>query len=208
MTPKRNVTPTVDDDLEDLIGAAVDRTTGTELVPLAEISAALRPAADIISATVSTIALVPINRATPAERSALVDLRNQLDRTRADLSTWVDAIDISFRRAALETGATEIVLADGVVSVEAPRGEWVVNVPALRSELKELVAHGLLSEEEFDSIFETVVTEKANNSRLNYFASKRGQELADAIARYRTWKEGNPANAKVRIKRRHIGGQE
>jgi hypothetical protein len=168
---------------------------------LEEVSAALVPLAETLRATIADIALIPVASATKAQRSELIALRGKLDRARADLSTWVDAIDISFRRAALETGATEFVLDDGVVKIEQQRGEWVVNVPALHAELNELAAHGLLSQEELASIFTTVVIEKADNSRLNYFASKRGTELAEAIGRGRMWKAGDPTAARVRIQR-------
>lgn len=168
---------------------------------LADVSRELLPLSDQLRATIADIALIPVERATTVQRTELVELRERLYRAMADLSTWVDAIDIGFRRAALATGASEFVLTDGVVKVEAPRGEWVVNVPALHAELKEFVAHGVISQEELDSIFTTVVTEKANGSRLNYFASKRGEELAEAINRSRTWKAGDPAAAKVRIQR-------
>lgn len=199
----KNVTPT--DDLDELLGAAADKAAShadRDVRALVTIADTLRPATDTIRATVADISLLQVARATPAQRTALVELRALLDRARADLSTWVDAIDISFRRAAVETGAAEIVLADGVVKVEPPRGEWVVNVPALKAELSQLAAHGLLTADELDSIFTTTVSEGANNAKLNYFAKQRGQEVAEAIGRYRVWREGNPANAKVRIQRK------
>jgi len=185
-------------DIPDDVIAALN---GTAVISTADLATMLVPLANGIRATIANIALLPVARATPEQRTQLVDLRDELYKTMRDLSTWVDAIDISFRRAALEMGATEIVLADGVVKVEAPRGEWVTNVPALHAELKEFVAHGVISQAEMDSIFTTTVEEKANGTRLNYFASKRGEELAEAINRNRMWKAGDPSAAKLRFHR-------
>jgi hypothetical protein len=206
--------PDIPDDVMEALGVAVERfpvgepsrrSSETDSEDgnrsLAEVSAELVPLADTLRATIADIALIPVARATPAQRTDLVDLRQRLDRARADLSTWVDAIDISFRRAAIETGAKEFALEDGVVTIEQPRGEWVVNVPALRDEIKAFVAHGVLTQEEFDGIFTNEVKIKADNGRLNSLAAKRGEELAEAIARNRAWKAGDPAGAKVRIQR-------
>ena len=205
-TPK-NVTPPVDDtpDIPDDVMAAIEdpsrASTKTRGRSLEELRTELVPLADTIRATISDIALIPIARATPEQRTQLVELRTVLDAARGDLSTWVDAIDISFRRAAIETQANEFVLADGIVTVEPPRGEWVVNVPALRDELKAFAASGVISQEEFDSIFKTEVVTKADGNRLRYFGEHRGTELAEAIARNRVWKQGDPNAAKVKIKR-------
>jgi hypothetical protein len=203
----KDVTPTPveipDDVMAALSGMVVITEIPDTLTPqsLTDVATTLVPLAQQIRATISDIALIPIARATPAKRTELVNLRDELYRTMRDLSTWIDAIDISFRRAAADTGATEFVLEDGVVKVEPQRGEWVVNVPALRAELAEFVAHGVISKAEFDSIFTTTVVEKANGTRLNYFASKRGEELAEAINRSRMWKDGDPAAARVRFQR-------
>lgn len=211
MPPRKpkNVTP--DDELdipEDVVAAiakpavaSADETTAHPKT-LTEVSRELVPLADSIRAAVADIALLPVARATPAQRTQMVDLREMLDAARRDLSTWVTAIDISFRRAALETNASEFALAEGVVQIEQKRGEWVVNVPALRDELKAFVAAGTLSPDEFEAIFKTKVEVVADNTKLNHLAQKRGDELADAISRNRTWKPGDPAAATVRIKRR------
>jgi hypothetical protein len=168
---------------------------------LEEIRTELEPLGQRIRASLADIALIPVAKASPAQRTELVTLRADLDRVRADLSTWLTAIDISFRRAAMETGADEFPLTDGVVKIEQQRGEWVVNVPALRTELKEFLAAGVITEHEFESVFSTVVTEKADNTRLNALGKHRGGEIAEAIGRSRVWKAGDPANAKVRIQR-------
>jgi hypothetical protein len=168
---------------------------------LAEVTLELVPLTSSLRSTIRDIALIPVARATPAQRTDLIDLREQLSRAMRDLSTWVDAIDISFRQAAYEVQASEFLLTDGVVKIEPQRGEWVVNVPALQTELKEIMAHGLISQAEYDSIFTTVITEKANGSRLNYFSSKRGGDVAAAIDRHRMWKAGDPNAAKVIVQR-------
>lgn len=200
----KNVTPDEAEPPIDIPDAVIARIAEPSVAPpsVEDVSRALVPLSGGIRATVADIALIPIDRATPAQRTQLVALRQQLDETRRDLSTWVDAIDISFRRAAIETHASEFALEDGVVTIEQQRGEWVVNVPALRSELKELVAHGTLTQVEYDAIFKTVVTEKADNTVLNRLAEKRGDEIREAITRNRVWKAGDPAAAKVKIQRR------
>ena len=168
---------------------------------LEELRLELVPLAQKLRATIADIALIPIARATPAQRTELVALRAEIDRARSDLSTWQDAIDMSFRRAAIESGADEFPLTDGIVKIEQQRGEWVVNVPALRDELREFVRAGVITQPEFDAIFTTVVTEKADNTKLNAIAKHRGGEVADAVDRGRSWKPGDPASAKVRIQR-------
>lgn len=168
---------------------------------LEELSRALIPLVDQLRATVADIALIPFASATPEQRTQLIRLRQQLDRPRQDLSTWVDAIDISIRIAAQDTQAKEFLLADGKVIVEPPRGEWVVNVPGLQGELKELMAHGLISQAEIDDIIVTEVVTKANNAKLNALKAKRGEAVAAAVDRWRVWKAGNPTSAKIRFER-------
>lgn len=192
------------DDLDAFLDdvAATAAPPSDDPMTLEDVQRTLVPLAATLRATVADIALIPVARATPAQRAQLATLREELDRARRDLSTWVDAIDIGFRIAAVDLGATEILLEDGAVKVEPPRGEWVVNVPMLRQELDELRKHGIISKEEVDSIFKTTVTEKADNTRLNYFAKSRGAEIAEAIERARVWKPGDPAAAKVRYMRK------
>ena len=210
--PKKNVTPAepsladdaaafldaVGDKVADAVGAEAAAPAGRSLQ---EVGLALIPLAEDLRTTVSEIALLNILEATPAQRTDLVRLRAQLDNARADLSTWVDAIDISFRQAALASHADEIPLADGIVKVEAPRSEWVVNLPHLRTELEALVEKGLVTEAEIDALFTTTVTEKADNAKLNYLERHRGGLVADAIARARTKKEGNPMAARLTFQR-------
>lgn len=185
----------------DVLAAAL----GDSLEPLAlaETTAVLVPLADRIRNTLAGIALIPIDRATAAERTHLVNLRTEIQRIHRDTTTWLDAIDLSFRRAAMNLGAKQIPLTDGFVVVEPPRAEWKVDVAGLEAELKELVkAGGNLSVEELGSIFEVVVTTKANGSRLNYFARNRGDEVAEVIERHRELVPGNPLAAKVQINRK------
>lgn len=209
---RKNVTPEPEFDIPDgmleeltsspvAIGHELAGTEGDEPATLEELSRALVPIADQLRATVADIALINFAEATPEQRTQLIRLRQQLDRPRADLSTWVDAIDISIRQAARDTQAKEFLLADGKVVVEPPRGEWVVNVPGLQGELKELKAHGLVSQAEIDDIITTELVTKANNAKLNQLKAKRGEEVAAAVDRWRTWKDGNPTSAKIRFER-------
>lgn len=184
-----------------VVSAGPDDDSEPHPATLEDLSRALIPLVDQLRATVADIALMPFASATPEQRTALVNLRQQLDRPRADLSTWVDAIDISIRQAAVDAQAKEFLLADGRVTIEPPRGEWVVTVPALQRELKELMAHGLISQADIDAIVTTEVTVKANNAVLNQLGKSRGKEVAEAIARSRTWKAGNPTSARLRFER-------
>lgn len=162
----------------------------------------LVPLADRVRLTLSSIALIPLATATPEQRSEIVALRREIERVAQDTQTWLDAIDLSFRYAATELGqAKEILLADGVVKVELPRDEVKVDAAALRAELLEASKHGLISLEEIDTIFKTVVETKADGSRLNYFARNRG-ELGEIIERHRTRTPGNPLGAKLRYVQR------
>ena len=199
--------PSLEDDVAAFTAAIAEDGKVPELAPhqgqtLEELRLALVPVANDLRATVSGITLLDVIRATPAERAELLEVRNQLDSARRDLSTWVDAIDISFRQAARESGADEIPVEGGMVKVEQPRGEWVVTVPTLKEELKKLVALGHVTEAEVDGIVTTVVTEKADNAKLNYLVRHRGAEVKAAIDVSRTWKEGNPMGAKVTFQRR------
>lgn len=184
--------------------AAVTGQDAPEPTPLEPVIAALVPLADSIRTTLASIALLPIAQATPEQRSQIVRARDEIERIRRDATTWIDAIDLSFRHAAQALGARQIPLADGVVSLEAPRVEYKVDVAALRKELREVAAHdaGNISLEEIDSIFETIITEKADNSRLNYFARNRGDEVAEIIERHRKRVEGNPLSARLTFKRK------
>lgn len=186
-------------DLPPDVAAAALRQDAPDPLPLENAAKALVPLADGIRITLADIALIPVHNATPEQRSQLVGLREELARVQRDVTTWLDAIDLSFRHAAEAMGAKEIPLANGVVKVEPPRGEWVVDVAGLRSELKEAQAHGLISAEEIDSIFKTKVEEKADGTRLNYFARNRGDELAEIIERHRRYVPGNPNAAKLRF---------
>lgn len=162
------------------------------------------PLADAIRNTLASIALLPLATATPEERSQVVRLREEIARFVTDGQTWLDAIDLSWRRAAEAMGsAREIPTADGVVKIEPPRSEWRVDAAGLRRELEEFAKNGgPLSKEELTSIFTTVVQEKVDNTRLNYFARNRGEELAAIVARHRQQVPGNPMAAKVRFHRR------
>ena len=185
--------------LQAIVDRGLDEINPEDLGALA---VRLTPMANLLRASVAEIALIPVDRATIEQRTQLADLRALLDAARADLSTWVTAIDIGFRRAAMTTGASEFRLEDGLVRVEVPRGEWVVNVQALQSALRAFVESGELSEEEFNDIFTTTVTPKANGTKLNYFSTKRGEALAATINLYRVWHEGDPNAAKVRFTRK------
>lgn len=186
----------------DVVAAAL-KEPPPEPMALEPITRELVPLADAIRNTLAAIALIPIAQATPEERTALVKLREEIERIRRDSQTWVDAIDLSFRHAAVALAAKQIPLADGVVTVEPPRGEWKVDVAPLKAELVELAkAGGQVSLEEIDSMFKTVVETRADGTRLNYFARNRGAEVAEVIERHRRWQEGNPMAAKVRIQRR------
>lgn len=161
---------------------------------------ALIPLADSVRATLADIALVPVAQATPEQRSQLIALRSEIARVQRDTTTWLDAIDHAFRHAAQQLEAKEIPTANGVVRIEPPRGEWIVDVQALRRELAEAARNGgPLSAEEVDSIFKTTVEEKADGTKLNYFARNRGVEIAEIIGRHRRFVPGNPLAAKLRF---------
>lgn len=200
----KSVTPAaapVDEDLDEFLEDVVaSKAPASSSLP--DLTAALTPISDDLRATISQIALIDVAKATPAQRTQLVNLRDRLDTTRRDLSTWVDAIDISIRQAAITLGADEIPLADGVITVERPRGEWVVNVPRLQEELRELVAAGVVTAEEAADVVTTKVETVADNRKLNYLVKHRGAAVTEAVSRTRVWKEGNPTSAKLRFARR------
>ena len=183
--------------------AAANRRPEPEPTALAPVVASLVPLGDAIRNTLAAIALIPVAQATPEERTQLIALREEIARVNRDTSTWLDAIDLSFRHAGQAMGANEIPLANGVVRLEVPRGEWRVDEQAMLHELREYAKNGgALSLEEVDTLFTTTVQTKADNAKLNYLVKHRGDEVAAIIDRHRTMVPGNPLAAKVKVVQR------
>lgn len=166
---------------------------------LEDATRAIIPLADRVRLTLADIHLIPLAKATPQQRTEIVKLRAEINRVARDAATWVDAIDISFRHAAVELGnVREIPLADGIIKVDWPRDDVKVDAGALKKELEELSrAGGPISLEEIADIFTTVVEVRANNTKLNYFERNRGEAVAEVIQRHRTRTPGSAMGSKL-----------
>lgn len=145
---------------------------------------------------------LPVARMSPEERSAMLDLTADLRRVEELCKTKRLVLENLFRAYAAEQGARQIPTADGWLAVEPASGEYKVDIPALRAELVELKAHGLVAQEEIDRALRTVVEERADNAVLNFLARNRGKEVADAIERNRTFVPPDPYRARLTRKRR------
>lgn len=140
---------------------------------------------------------------TPEERSELADLREFIDGTAKTLLTWRDAIDQSFRRAATEAGAKEIVLADGVIVVTAPQNIYTVDdFAGFSKALDALEESGVLSAEDRESFMKVTVYEKVDNAVLNRLISKRGAALKEVVDAYRRVSPGPAREARLTFKRK------
>lgn len=157
---------------------------------LAAIYQSLVDVGDAIRDSVPEIKLEPVDRMTPEARSELAIVRMELDRIGKDVFLWRDAIDLSFRRAAIKKHAKEIRLANGNVKIAPPRDEWIVGDPrALREALYERPE---LSREEVDAAFTEKSTVTANNTKLNAYAANRGDAVAAIIDAARIREVGDP----------------
>lgn len=147
---------------------------------------AIAPIASELETALRAVVLDDLTSSTPEQRGNLVALRQVLDAVARDASTMRDAIDGAFRGAAARTGAKQITAGDaGVVRVEQ-RGEWKVDVAAMRSALEELAAAGQITSAEIGQVFSTHIEEKADNRKLNYLAENRGEEVQLVIDAHRT----------------------
>lgn len=165
------------------------------------ITRALVPLADRLRLTLADIEMIALHEATPAQRSQLATLYDEIDRVVRDATTWRDAILYAFRDAAIRLNAKEIPLADGVAQFVPPRDEWRVDVPALAAALRDMVRKGLVSQGEYEQVFTTKVEEQANGTKLNALARNRGDEVKAAIDAHRRLIPGDPLAAKVKFVR-------
>lgn len=157
---------------------------------------AIEPAADSLRNAVAQVRLVDIAAATPAQRGGIVALRQSLHRAIVEASTIVDTIDMAFKTAAAATGAKQITAGDaGVVRIEQ-RGEWKVDVPAMRQALEGLVDAGVITTLELEAAFTTEITQKVDNRKLKYLADNRGEEVRLTIDAHRVYLV-NPQSARL-----------
>lgn len=183
-----------DDVLEEL-GRTERAVTTVEPTTVAAVYERLLGIGDLVRATVPEIHLQPVAKMSPEARQEIAQVRTVLDHLIGDLALWRDAIDVSFRRAAIAKGQKQIRLADGSVKVEPARNEYIIAEPEkLRDEL---YGQPELSREEVDSIF-TLKTELVpNNSKLNYYRDNRGEEVAAIIDQHRVQKLGDPLRSRL-----------
>ena len=137
------------------------------------------------------------DRATPEERAEVVDLRRAMVEVRDAMDSHVARIDAAFRLAARESGAREFTTDAGTVAVVPGPAQYRTQEEALRKALLELVPD-VLERHEVDEAVVTTVTLKANHTRLNALAAKRGDRVRLAIERHRVRLEPSALAASVR----------
>ncbi len=139
----------------------------------------------------------------PEERRALVELHAALDGVIGKLAGARTMIEQVFLQAAVARKAEAIPLDDGrEVRYEAPRGEYVGDMAALRRDLLAIAAlDGSIPTEIIDDALTTEVTVKADNRKLNAIAKKYGEAAAGAIAKRRTYVTPPPERGRVRFPR-------
>ncbi len=162
--------------------------------------ATLRTVAAATKALLAELDTYPVARATPAERTALVDLYWQLKALATPAFDRARAIEMAWSRGMAELGAKKLPLADGrMVVYEAPAASWQVDAPALKRDLAELRADGLITDADLGRAFTTTIEVKADNRVLNNLADSRGEVVAGVIAAHRTRPEPSPLAGRVKF---------
>jgi hypothetical protein len=125
-------------------------------------------------------------RATPSQRSQMVEWRYLLLDWIEPLRTWLNRLDAGWREAAERSGARQFPLhTGGVVSVDEAPTTYSVQEQQLRSALLAHVRDGLLAQEDVDRAITPMTTYKVDNRVLNTLARNRGTAVAETIEKYR-----------------------
>lgn len=187
-----------EDDLDELLAQPAAVTT---IVTAPEAEAAIRSLEPKLGELVAGFASGRIRMTDAQQRAQLVALREAALAAQQPLRLISETVDRVFLMYAVEAGAKEVPIPGSApVRYEAPKGEYVADWAALRSELVRVnLETGAPTLAEIEQAFTETVTVKGNNTRLNALASRYGGDVKAAIDEGRQYVSPGPERGRVRF---------